>query len=156
MSSISTIGRVVMANHVLNTMANYVMGIFKLLKGLADWMNRMLANFIWAGDKDGRGIHWKARRILCTPKSAGGLGLHSIHNVNQALLAKVAWKIIDEKESLLSKFFLSKYCSKQNFREVRAKPTATWGWKGILWGRDLLKPHLKWQVISGRPRHSDP
>lgn len=62
-------------------------------------------------------------------------------------LGKIDWKIISDPDSLISKFFfLNKYYSNQSFLLVKPSSSASWGWRSILWGRDILIHGLKWRM----------
>lgn len=50
---------------------------------------------------------------------------------------------------MIAKVLLAKYCKQNNFLEARVASCASWGWIGILWGRDLLWKGLKWKVGNG-------
>lgn len=55
--------------------------------------------------------------------------------------------------SIQSLFFL-KFCYpnivvKENFLNVKGNARCSWGWRSILWGRDLLKKGLKWELCDG-------
>ena len=74
----------------------------------------------------------------------GGLGLRDFHSMNQALLAKTAWRIHREPQSLISKELLGKYCHNKKIWTIKATQASSWGWKGIIWGKDLLARGIKW------------
>ena len=48
---------------------------------------------------------------IIRPKEEGGLGIQSSRAKNLALLAKLNWRMYQEKESLWAKVILRKYCS---------------------------------------------
>lgn len=53
---------------------NYAMSCFILPKTFHMELNSILANF-WSGDSNlRRKVHWKSRKHLSTPKTAGGGG----------------------------------------------------------------------------------
>lgn len=131
--------RMVLAKNVLNSFRNYVMSSFKLLKGNIDWLDRIMISFIWAGENDSCSIHWKSKDMLFLRCSAC---------MNQAFLAKLAWKLIHKPKLLFSRFFGAKYYKRQDFLKRKPRSTDYWVWKSILWGRDILKPSLKWWVIT--------
>ncbi|CAI9111254.1 OLC1v1011432C1 [Oldenlandia corymbosa var. corymbosa] len=86
---------------------------------------------------------------MCQSKFRGGWGLRSAREMNQALLAKLAWKIDSNEKSLFATVFRQKYCRRTDFLSCNAGSNSTWGWRGMLWGRDLLKRHLKWKIGKG-------
>lgn len=79
----------------------------------------------------------------------GGLGFRDIQAFNQALLAKIGWRLITNPECLLAKVLLGKYCHKTPFLKVSASTAISHGWRGILLGRDLLLKHLGKAVRNG-------
>jgi len=53
-------------------------------------------------------------------------------------------------DSLLARVLVGKYCNNVDFLSVKAKPGCSWGWRSILWGRDLLATGLKWDLGDGQ------
>lgn len=92
-------------------------------------------------------MSWKK---LTRPKTVGGLGFREIEQFNNVLLAKLAWRILKEPQSLLAQTLLGKYCSKANFLEVSAPTSASHGWRSVLVGREVLRLGLGWIVGNGR------
>ena len=123
--------------------------MFRIPRTIAKTIDKYIARFIWTGDVEGRGIHWKSWSILTMSKFRGGLGMLSTEEMNRALVVKSAWRILSQPKTLFSRFFLSKYCRNTDFLSVRCATNATWGWRSILWGRDLLKLGLNWRVVNG-------
>ena len=92
---------------------------------------------------------WIAWSKLTLPKNLGGLGFRDIECFNQALLAKITWRLIREPQSLLAQTLLGKYCQLSSLRECNCPTSASHGWRGIIWGRDLLQLGLGWSVGNG-------
>ena len=83
-------------------------------------------------------MSWIAWEKLAKPKNAGGLGFREIAQFNDAMLAKLSWRILKEPSSLLAKIVLGKYCINSSFLDVKVPASASHGWRGLLVGRDLL------------------
>lgn len=96
-----------------------------------------------------RKMAWVSWDKLTLPKSAGGLGFREIEQFNDAMLAKLSWKILLEPNSLLSQVLLGKYCHNSSFLECSAPSSASHGWRGILAGREILYKGLGWSVGTG-------
>lgn len=97
----------------------------------------MASRFLWGGEH-GKGIVWRRWEVCCLPKSKGGLGLRDLGCLNQALLAKVAWRILKNPDSLIAKVLTGKYCQKQNLLEATVSSSSSLGWRSIMWGKELL------------------
>ncbi|KAL9676312.1 hypothetical protein QQ045_004526 [Rhodiola kirilowii] len=100
-------GRATLINSVLSSLSIYTMSIIHVPINCIKSMERLLAKFIWDGKH-----HWVAWESICLPKQECGLGLKNMKGVKEALLAKVAWKILSN-ESLLAKFCREKYLNKK-------------------------------------------
>lgn len=92
---------------------------------------------------------WVSWEKLSVPKNAGGLGFREIAQFNDALLAKVSWRILRNPSGLLAKILLGKYCHRTPFLETPTANGISHGWRGILVGRDLLQRGLGWALGSG-------
>ena len=83
------------------------MFILKFPKKLCEVICSRVAKFWWAkGDKD-HGIYWK-NGFTCG-KCKGGLGFKDFTLMNLALLAKQAWRIINNPNSLWVRFSKAVY-----------------------------------------------
>lgn len=86
------------------------------------------------------------------------LGFRKTKWTHEALLAKHAWRILRYPVSMVAKLFLSKDCVNENFISVKDKADASWIWKGIFQGIDLIVRGLNMQIgdiwhintVSGR------
>lgn len=86
---------------------------------------------------------------MTLPRNAGGLGFREIEQFNDALLAKLAWRILKTPDSLLAQTLLGKYCHSTPFLASHAPSNSSHGWRGILAGREVLLKGLGWVVGSG-------
>ncbi|XP_018458925.1 uncharacterized protein LOC108829834 [Raphanus sativus] len=83
-------------------------------------------------------------------KRDGGLGFREIQSFNDALLAKVSWRILKSPTSLLARVLAEKYYHNQDFLTVNPPASCSHGWRGILIGQDLLKGHIGWAIGDGK------
>lgn len=82
-------------------------------------------------------------------KREGGLGFRDIQCFNDALLAKLSWRILTNLECLLAKTLLGKYCINTSFLECKPPTSASHGWKEVLIGKELLKVKLGMVIGNG-------
>ncbi|XP_060965279.1 uncharacterized mitochondrial protein AtMg00310-like [Cannabis sativa] len=108
-----------------------------------------MARFWWGFKKDGHSMHWKNWNALCRSKLEGGLGFRNFIDFNQALLAKQAWRLVDNNDSLLYRTLYHRYFSRSTFLQARLGHNPPYTWRSILWGRDLLVKGLCWKVGTG-------
>uniref|UniRef100_A0A803P119 Uncharacterized protein n=1 Tax=Cannabis sativa TaxID=3483 RepID=A0A803P119_CANSA len=99
--------------------------------------------------EDGHSMHWKNWNALCRSKLEGGLGFRNFIDFNQALLAKQAWRLVDNNDSLLYRTLYHRYFSRSTFLQARLGHNPSYTWRSILWGRDLWVKGLCWKVGTG-------
>lgn len=116
------------------------MSCFLLPKYLCDELNKMIASFWWNNCDGNRKIDWFSWDKLCLPKSDEGLGLHHFYVFNLALLAKQAWRIMINPQSLLARVLKAKYFPYASFLEAPIGTNAS---------RDVIKWGARWQIDNG-------
>lgn len=138
-----------MTKSVLAPMASHTMSCFKIPQSLSSNIKSSLTRFWWDSEPGKRKISWISWDKMSKPKSKGGLGFKEITVFNDALLAKVGWRIVKNPTCLLARVLLGKYCKSESFQKVKPSSTASHGWRSVLIGRDLLFSQLGWMVGSG-------
>ncbi|CAL1383578.1 unnamed protein product [Linum trigynum] len=78
------------------------------------------------------------------------MGFRRFEQFNQALLAKIGWRILNEPQSLLAQIYKGKYFSQGSFLSAQPRSRPSWGWQSILFGRQLLSKGLRWQIGNGQ------
>lgn len=146
---LSGAGKQVLLKSILTAMPSYVMSCFKLPSSLCKQIQSVLLRFWWDEKPGKRKMSWVAWSKLTRPKFEGGLGFKDIEAFNDAFLAKIGWRILNNPESLLARTLLGKYCHSSSFLTCRSPSSASHGWRGILIGRNLLRQGLGWSVGDG-------
>ncbi|CAL1400065.1 unnamed protein product [Linum trigynum] len=77
------------------------------------------------------------------------MGFRRFEHFNQALLAKIGWRILQDPQSLLAQVYKGKYFPRGTFLQAQARSRPSWGWQSVLFGRQLLEQGLRWQIGNG-------
>jgi len=86
---------------------------------------------------------------ICQPKIFGGLGLRKADVVHLAFQAKLAWKLLREREGLWTSIMKHKYLKSGNLLEWQARSSNSPVWKSVLRSRKLLRKGIRWNVGKG-------
>ncbi|KAL5760892.1 hypothetical protein ACOSQ2_019730 [Xanthoceras sorbifolium] len=91
------------------------------------------------------------QQVVCRPKKFGGLGIKKIKEMNQALLAKVGWRLGCDREGLWGNILRSKYlqnhCNDPNTSRQRGSCSSTW--RAAHFSLTMLNSGLIWRVGCG-------
>ena len=93
---------------------------------------------------------WVTWEAMALSKYVGGLGYREIETNNDALLAKIGWRLIKDPHSLLSQVLMGKYAQNYTFMDCPTPATMSHGWRSILAGREILRKGLSWVVGDGK------
>ncbi|KAG7543566.1 Endonuclease/exonuclease/phosphatase [Arabidopsis thaliana x Arabidopsis arenosa] len=147
---LSGAGKMVLLKSVLSTLPNYAMSCFQLPKSLCKRIQSTLTRFWWDSNDQKKKMCWISWDKLTKTKREGGLAFKDITAFNEALLAKLSWKLINEPMGLLARVLKGKYYHSSDLLNVKCPGSASHGWRSILVGRDLLKKRLGWAIENGR------
>ncbi|KAL5540285.1 hypothetical protein UlMin_042768 [Ulmus minor] len=125
------------------------MSMFKLPFSLIKELHRLCAQFWWGGNNEKKKMHWCTWERLCVHKLNGGMGFRDMRLFNKAILAKQAWRILTCPSSLAARVLQGFYFTNSTFLQVRKTSSASFVWRSILWGRELLMQGSRRKIGSG-------
>lgn len=81
----------------------------------------------------------------------GGAGIRSSENMNKCQLAKLGWHLLTCREEVWCQVVREKYGLKEGIPpNFKHKQHESHIWKGVVWGSELLRDGLRWNVRNGR------
>jgi hypothetical protein len=94
-------------------------------------------------------MHWLSWETLAKSKSVGGLGFRDLYGFNVAMLARQAWRLLDNPNSLCGRVLKAKYFPNTSMLEAQPMTGISYTWRSILKGINLLKEGLVWRIGNG-------
>ncbi|XP_071683223.1 uncharacterized protein [Lolium perenne] len=151
---LASAGKEVLIKAVAMAIPIFSMSCFKLPRGLCEAINAMLRSFWW-GNKDGkRKTCWVSWETMCSPKFSGGMGFRDIEIFNLAMLARQAWRILQNPAALSSRILKAVYHPSSDFLEASLGSHPSQVWRAIVEGRDAMKQGLIRRIGSGENTHA--
>ncbi|GAU33843.1 hypothetical protein TSUD_393510 [Trifolium subterraneum] len=151
--ALSKAGKEVMIKSVLQAIPSYVMSMFILPASLIDDIEKMINDFWWRGgnnnNNNNKGIHWLAWDRLACPKAHGGLGFRNFEAFNKAMVAKQAWNIVQNPNSLVAKLIKARYFPHSSLFEAPLGYNPSFAWRSMWHARQILSFGCRWRIGSG-------
>ena len=147
---LSQAGREVLIKSVIQAIPTYTMSCFKHPKGLIQEIEVLIRKFWWGYCGVARKVHWVSRERLCEAKEVGGMGFKDIENLNNALLAKQVWRMMNNLDSLCFRVFKARFFRNCSILDVEEKATGSYVWKNILSARDVIREGMVWRIGDGQ------
>lgn len=146
---ISIAGHEILIKIVAQAIPKYSMSLFKLPNFICDNINSLLAKYWWGQKQEELKIHWINRKKLCTTKE-GGMGFCDLHAFNLTILAKQAWRLVQDNRSLFYRVYKALYFPNCTFMEVELGNNPSFIWRSLLASREIIKEGARWKVGNGR------
>ena len=109
MQYLSLAGRHTLVQSVINSIPLFQMQTTLLPIGLCNIIDMKVRTFLWGDTNEKRRTHLINWDMVTKCKQQGGLGIRKMHNLNIALMAKLGWKLLTEKEKLWARVITNKY-----------------------------------------------
>ena len=136
---------------VAQAIPTYSMGCFKLPRGLCQHINLLIRKFWWGNTTNGRRkTNWVAWEKLIQPKFMGGLGFRDIELFDLALLARQAWRILQNPMAMTAQLSKVVYYPACDFLQAPLGSRPSQVWRALIEGRDVLKQGLIRRIGSGK------
>ena len=142
-------GREILIKAVAQALPTYTMSCFKLPLGLCHDIESLIRHFFGGQRGNNRKVNWIKWQELCKPKAQGGLCFKELLRFNDALLAKQTWRLLDEPDSLFYKVFKAKYFPNSSVMEAKIPSSASYAWKSIIKGREVIRRGAIWRIGRG-------
>jgi hypothetical protein len=143
-------GKEILIKSVLQDVPTYPMGCFILSQKTCSKLTSIATGFWWGSAEGKRKVPWISWEKLCASKRRGGMGFRNYTVFNQALLAKQAWRVLIRPLSLCSRVLRERYFRDGNFLTASCPKGASYTWKSIMHGRELLRASLVWRIGDGK------
>ena len=113
----------------------------------------MARSFLWGSTPDKRKLHLLSWDKVCRPKAEGGLGIRKSMDMNKALVAKVGWRLMQDRTSLWARVLRSKYKA-GDFKDRRwlvAKRPGSSTWRSVIGGlKNVVTKGNRWVIGDGK------
>ncbi|XP_057250139.1 uncharacterized mitochondrial protein AtMg00310-like [Beta vulgaris subsp. vulgaris] len=147
---LSQAGREVLIKAVAQAIPSYAMQCFKIPKSIIEGIEKMCRSFFWGQQAEERKTAWVAWEKLFLPKKEGGLGIRNFEFFNRALLAKQAWRILTQPNSLMTRVLKNKYFPKSTFLEAKVSPSMSFTCRSIFEARHVIEKGMCRVIGDGK------
>jgi hypothetical protein len=124
------------------------MGFYWLQDGVHKKMDGIRAKFLWQGTEDKFKYHMAKWEMVSRPKDLGGLGIINTRMMNECLLVKWIWKILQHPDTLWFAIIKAKYLNGCNFFTSKSKGSSQF-WQGLHKVKHLFKWGAMFKVRNG-------
>ncbi|XP_026398797.1 uncharacterized protein LOC113294610 [Papaver somniferum] len=145
---INQAGRSTQIQAVVGTMDNFQLGCLKIPYKSIKKLEPLQRNYWWnkPSSKGCKIIGWSE---VSKPKRMGDLGFKNIKLFNEALLTKLAWRMLHEKDAKWVQMLQARYFQNSDPLYGRIKKKGTWNWQGIQQGLSWIRKFHVWEVGDG-------
>jgi len=142
-------GRLVLINSVLSSLPMLMLFFFEIPKGVLEKIESFRSRFFWQNDqhkKKYRLVKWK---LICQPKTQGGLGVQDLEIQNKCLLSKWIVKLCNE-DGMSQELLRNKYLTtNRTLSGCKKKPTDSHFWKGLMNVKDIVLSYGTFKIGDG-------
>lgn len=118
---LSQAGKEILMKLVVAIIPSYAMSCFLIPKTIYKAIKSSQCKFWWGSGENEKKINWIARDKMQNSNKDGGLSFRDLHHFNLVLLAKHAWRIIQNLGNLWARLLKSLYFVRGSFLCIKCK-----------------------------------
>lgn len=146
---LSKVGKEILIKAVAQAIPVYTMACFDITKALCEELSSMIGRYWWSQMDKQNKIHWVSWEKMSKPKKDGGLGFRDLYPFDLAMLARQAWRILQNPSSLCARVLSARYYPGKSLLEATPNSGISYAWRSILKGIQLLKRGIIWRLGNG-------
>ncbi|KAL0287129.1 UNVERIFIED_CONTAM: hypothetical protein Sradi_7130300 [Sesamum radiatum] len=141
-------GRVQLLKSVLGALHVYWLSVFVLPKAIVKVIEQQMRSFLWKGVA-GSGLAKVSWEQVSKAKEEGGLGIRRVLHMNNALILKHVWRILQQDSSSIWVAWVLRHRLRNQSIWTVNVTTASWCWRKIVKVSRLFKEGLAYEVGDG-------
>ncbi|KAK2664420.1 hypothetical protein Ddye_002994 [Dipteronia dyeriana] len=143
--------RITLIKSMATSLPVYAMQSIKLPKEICSNLDEINKDILWGHTTDKRKMHLVNWETFCLPKAKEGRGIKQMKKMNQALLAKASWRLMQNENGLWDSILKAKYIKDDNIGkdEISFINNCSSTLSGFSFGAELTSKGLKWIVGDG-------
>ncbi|XP_055960979.1 uncharacterized protein LOC126672148 [Mercurialis annua] len=148
--SLSLAGRSTLIKSVISSIPIYTMQTASLPRGSCNLIDKSCRRFLWGSTSDNRKINLVKWDVVNRPKMEGGLGHKNILAMNEALLMKIGWNLVANRDVFLVNLLRCKYKLSDNMApELSNTGGASHLWRSVgkVWKK--IQEGVRWALCDG-------
>ncbi|KAL0292831.1 UNVERIFIED_CONTAM: hypothetical protein Sradi_6970500 [Sesamum radiatum] len=146
--NLSLAGRTQLIRSVLSSLHTYWASVFILPKSVIAVIEQRMRTFLWKG-ATGSGYAKVSWAQVCRPKVEGGLGIRSVLFMNQALMMKHLWRVLQADTSSIWVAWVLRYRLKKQTIWTFRSSNSSWCWNKLIKLSVALRAGLEYRVGNG-------
>ena len=88
-------------------------------------------------------------------KAMGGMSFRDLAMLNNSLLAKQAWRLLHNHNTLFYKVFKARFFPNTTIMEAKDSRLGSYAWRSILIGRDVIQRGPRSRVGNGKKKNQN-
>ncbi|KAL7111330.1 hypothetical protein ACP275_05G080800 [Erythranthe tilingii] len=128
---------------------SWLASCFLLPKRIVKDIETAIRRFWW-GNGEGKNMSWVAWKSLCCSTEYAGLGFRDLYSFNMAKLAKQAWRLAMNPESLLARPLKACNYLQRDFSSAMEDHRPLAIWRSIAAARPSLDSGIRMRIGNGR------
>lgn len=147
--TLSKAGKILLLKTSAQIVPNFWMSLMLISLEVCDGIEKNFNAFWWGKNSSNGGIRWLSWDKLCEVKEAGGLGFQKLRDFNIAMLAKQAWRLVNNCNPVVTALMKAMYYPRSGFFKAELGNNPSYIWRSILAAQDVICQGMRRKIGDG-------